>query len=352
MPAHSFPFRLPFLVTVLLIGIPVYCHQTDQPEKFRLMFYNTENFFDPFDDSLNTGDDEYLPSGDRHWTWNRYQAKLNNLYKVIVSVGGWEPPAIIGLCEVENRRVVNDLIWNTPLVKFPYGILHHESPDKRGIDVAMLYRKDIFKPIASIFIPIDFPDRPGETTRDILYAKGLLGGDTLHLFINHWPSRSGGQNETDNKRFTVSRILKLFTDSIMRVNPEAKIVITGDFNDGPEDASIHEGLAAATVNEINSTRQLVDLSSQFAGKAALGSHKFQGEWTVLDQFIVSCVLLKTSDGLYCRKEDVHIFNADFLLERDDQYLGMRPKRTYNGFLYAGGFSDHLPVYLDIHSGNQ
>jgi hypothetical protein len=339
---------VPFLVTLLLIVGSVYSQGPGNPENFRLMFYNTENLFDPFDDSLSAGDDEYLPSGDRHWTWNRYQAKLFNIYKVIVSIGGWEPPSLIGLCEVENRRVVNDLLYNTPLVKFPYAVLHRESPDKRGIDVALLYRKDVFRSISCTFLPVKFPDRPDETTRDILYSKGLLQGDTLHLFVNHWPSRSGGQNETDNKRLTVSNILRQLTDSILQANPSARIVIMGDFNDGPMDASIREGLGAVPVEEVPFTG-LVDLSSQFAGKTSGGSHKFQGEWTVLDQFIVSSGILTESTGLHCKKEDVHIFSAPFLLERDEQYLGVRPKRTYNGFLYAGGFSDHLPVYIDLYS---
>jgi len=320
---------------------------TNGNEAYRIMFYNAENFFDPFNDSLKN-DEDFLPQGNHFWTWNKFQEKANNLFKVITAVGKWQPPMIVGFCEVENRFVLNQLIEKTPLARLNYGIVHHDSPDNRGIDVAMIYLKDQFTPIHDEAIHIVFPNDNAKKTRDILYVEGVTNKkDTLHLFINHWPSRLGGQLESDANRTFVASVLKNKVDSIFKANINANIIITGDFNDEPDNTSITETLKAKHDYENSQAGFLYNLSYYLKEKKGLGSHKFQGQWGMLDQIIVSGSLLNKQNNVYTSTDNAHVFNADFLLVKDEQNVGFQPNRTYVGFKYNGGFSDHLPVYLDL-----
>ncbi len=198
------------------------------------MFYNVENFFDTRDDP-RTEDNEFTPGGVMHWTQNRYDVKLRNISKVVIAAGGWKPVDIIGMCEIENRKVLQDLISNTSLVKYPYRIIHKDSPDRRGIDVALIYNTATVTCLGSRYFSLS---QDGLVTRDILYARFLLGRDTCNLFVNHWPSRSAGQLETERDRFAAARLLKHLTDSVFHGRPKTKIVIMGDFNDEAEDESL------------------------------------------------------------------------------------------------------------------
>jgi hypothetical protein len=351
------------LVWVICVYANSQTTTTRHPD-LRIMFWNTENFYDTHRDSL-IDDREFLSDGSRFWTPKRYRTKLLHTCKTIIALGGWEPPDIIGMCEIENKRVLNDLLYQTPLVKFSYGIVHKDSPDKRGIDVAVLYRKDRFRILASKWIPVVFPDNPGEKTRDIVYVKGIIFKyktkpsnvnfrkdsiiitDTLHLFFNHWPSRSAGQMETDNKRWIAARTLKSRVDSILLTDKNARIFISGDFNDEPSDYSVKEGLVACSQGAVSDSCFLQNLSVQFQASGKMGTHKYQAEWAVLDQLIVSKGLLSGNYGLRCSASDAHIFKADFLLVEDETGMGRKPFRTYDGYRYTGGFSDHLPVYLDL-----
>lgn len=309
------------------------------------MFYNVENLFDTFDDSLKN-DEEFLPEGNRFWSNRKYYTKLNQIYKVIIAIGEWNPPAIIGLCEIENRKVIEDLVNNTPLVKFEYQIVHKESPDRRGIDVGLLYRKELFQPLYYEAIPINFPDNPESKTRDILFVKGITNkSDTLNIFINHWPSRWGGQLESEDRRLFVASVLKAKVDSVFMLNPQSNIIITGDFNDYPDNKSLNNVLNATQEYNQITDNQLYNLSSHLYKTKNIGSNKYQGEWGVLDQFIVSGHLLNTENKVFTSLNDIHIFNADFLLEPDDGFFGYKPNRTFIGYKYNGGFSDHLPTYL-------
>ena len=211
---------------------------------FRLMFYNVENLFDTENDSL-TNDDEFLPEGLRFWTNKRYWEKLQHISAVIASIGGWNPPEIVGLCEIENRKVLEDLCFKSSLSNLNYKIIHKESPDPRGIDVAFLYQPKKFKPLTYKAIKITIPFNPGFRTRDILYVKGeTKNNDTLHVFINHWPSRTGGQLESEPNRIAVSSILERKLIRFLLSNPVAKIIIIGDMNDYPENKSLTEILNA------------------------------------------------------------------------------------------------------------
>jgi predicted extracellular nuclease len=323
-------------------------NQVESRSEYRIMFYNVENLFDTEDDPEKR-DEEFLPEGDRFWSNYRYNQKLSNIYKVIVGVGGWDLPPIVGLCELENRQVLEDLLSRTPLYKSDYKIIHYESPDRRGIDVGLLYRTEYFTPISHHPIRVVWPKSIGTgTTRDILYVTGTTNtSDTLHVFVNHWPSRWGGQMETEEKRMHVANLVRKATDSIFRVNPYANIIIMGDLNDHPTDRSVLETLKAQTEYDDIKPKKLYNLSYYLEHDKKLGTHKYNGQWGILDQIIVSSGLMDTTSTIYTTLEDAHIYNADFLLEPDDKYPGQRVNRTYIGFKYHGGYSDHLPTFLDL-----
>lgn len=316
---------------------------------FTLMFYNTENLFDCFDDPI-TDDNEFLPTSKRHWTRERYQDKLNKLSKVILSAS-IDPPSFIGMSEVENYFVLDNLIKKTSLEKFNYKIIHYDSPDPRGIDVAAIYRADKLKILSSKAIRIHFKSNPKRKTRDILYIKGIIEKDTVHFFVNHWPSRRGGKKASDLNRKIAAQYLKNNIDSIERTSPQAKIIVTGDFNDEPDDKSICDVLKAhAPQTEINKNQNLINLSFRWLIESSyIGTHHFKGRWGILDQIIISPSLLrkKKQGSIYCNLNSAKIHNASFLLLEDKTFGGNTTFRTYSGFKYTAGFSDHLPVLLEL-----
>ncbi len=315
----------------------------------RIMFYNVENLFDIYDDTLKI-DEAFTPEGERHWNKGRFNKKLYNISKVITAIGQWELPEIVGLCEIENRFVLEQLINRTALKKFSYKIIHKESPDRRGIDVGFLYRKDKFKPISYEAINVTFPFAANKPTRDILYVKGYNNSnDTLHIFINHWPSRWGGQLETDRKRMFVASVVRKKVDSLFLADKNPNIIIMGDMNDYPDNKSVTEVLRAKhQYNEIEE-EELYNLAYYLQEEKGKGTHKYQGEWGVLDQIIISGSLLMQNNSINMTKDDAHVFEAPFLLEQDKHYVGSKTFRTYIGFKFHDGFSDHLPVYIDLHT---
>lgn len=320
----------------------------DPNPHFRVMFYNTENLFDAIDDPL-INDEEFLPGSQKKWTEGRYQEKIGHIAKVIKDVGEDTLPVLVGLCEVENRKTVDDLINTTVLKGLDYKIIHRESPDSRGIDVALLYRSRYFQLIDSHFFPIRFPFDTAVRTREILYANGILGGkDTLHVFVNHWPSRSSGEIQTRPLRVWVAEAVRYRVDSILRKSPKAQILITGDFNDEPMDLSVVSGLKALLSYDKPDDGNLYDLTQGLKNSSPGGTYKYKGSWNLLDHAVVSGSILDTSRLLYSRPSDLHVFQAKYLLEPDKTNMGDQPLRTYLGNFYQGGYSDHLPVYLDIH----
>lgn len=312
-----------------------------QHDSLRIAFYNLENLFHPENDSL-TNDDEFTPEGSRHWTPYRYNEKCNRMAKAILSIGEWTPPAVVGVAEIENYQVLKDLIVTPALKKFGYGIIHYESPDRRGIDVGMIYRKEIFNPIFSRPIAVTLDDDPDFHTRDILYCKGIIGNsDTLHLFFCHWPSRYGGQAASEPKRIQAASILKSFTDSIFTNNPQSKIIIAGDLNDEWNNKSVLETLSA----KAEGPATLINLMAK--AEVNQGSHRYRGKWSYLDQIIVSSNLLFDEGYPTIKGKKAQSCQHNFLLEQDEKYPGKKPFRTFIGFTYHGGFSDHLPVFLDL-----
>lgn len=314
---------------------------------FRIMFYNVENLFDIYNDSIKN-DDEFTEEGAKFWSNRKYYDKLNKIAKVVISVGGWTPPDIVGVCEVENRYVLEGITKFSALKRIGYKIIHAESPDRRGIDVGFLYRPETFEPIDFNPIPVNFTDNSQRKTRDILHVSGKTkNNDTLNIFINHWPSRWGGQLESEEKRVFVASVLRKAVDSIFVNDKTPGIIIMGDLNDYPENKSLVETLKARREFSNPATKELYNLSWFLQDEKKLGTHKYSGEWGVLDQIIVSGDLLNPKSKITTSKENARVFNADFLLEKDETSVGYRPNRTYIGYRYHGGFSDHLPIFLDL-----
>jgi len=308
----------------------------------RIMFYNVENLFDPSEDSA-TADEEYQPGGMRGWTYNKMKRKQINISKVVLAVGGWEPPEVIGLCEIENRIVLLGLVNNTPLKNYRYKIVHHDSPDPRGIDVALLYRPEKFKVLQSYPISIRFPFDTASRTRDILFVQGIAcRRDTVNIYVNHWPSKYGGAMATIPKRNYVASVLRKQTDSLLAINPNAKILIMGDLNDSPYEESVSKVLRAKMDSVNLAPDDLYDMLAGAGLSWQKGTIKFREQWEAIDHMIVSRPLF-----LHTVPHSLHIFDAPFLLQDDDAWFGKKPFRTYYGASYIGGFSDHLPVYMDI-----
>jgi len=312
------------VVLICITTVPVY----GQEREYRIVFWNLENFFDTFYDR-GREDGNFTPFGEMRWTKKRFIAKRNAIAKTIIGIGKGSAPAIIGFAEVEKRSVLTNLIEETPLAQIGYSVIHKDSPDRRGIDVALIYRRELFSPFETEFIRVILPDTTS-TTRDILYTKGVLDGeDTLHIFVNHWPSKFGGANFSEPGRRAASYALKYKCDSILCSNENANIVAMGDFNDMPD---------AATITALD---KLVNLSYGLH-KRGEGSIKYKGAWELIDQMMISRNLLK-------KEMSFSIYSPSFLLERDATYSGMKPKRTYIGPRYNGGVSDHLPMVLKVRS---
>lgn len=312
-------------------------------EQSRFMFYNAENLFDIYNDSIKN-DDEFTPQGEKYWNSKKYNEKLYNIYKVIAAVGEWNPPDIIGLCEIENRLVLEELIKFTPLSKLNYEIIHFESPDQRGIDVALFYNSKNYSVIESRPIPVVIDGRP---TRDILHAKlQYKKSDTIHFFINHWPSRWGGQINSEPRRIAAAEILRQTVDSIYTLDEKANIIIAGDLNDYPTDKSIIEVLKAKSSFEKILNNELYNVSYYLQEEKDQWSHKYREEQGILDQIIVSGSLLNSKET-FVDLDHSGVFKAPFLIEKDESNFGEKTFRTYIGFKYNGGFSDHLPVFIDI-----
>lgn len=318
--------------------------------RFRVMSWNVENLFDTRHDTLKN-DKEFLPEAYRHWNDSKYKKKLADIAAVITAVGEWNPPALVALCEVENDSVLRDLTRHSPLKELNYNFVMTDSPDLRGIDVALLYQQNQFKRLShrSISIPPLNGHRP---TRDLLHVSGLLTtGDTLDVFVCHFPSRSGGAKASEPYRLHAARIVRTEADSLLKARRHPLLVILGDFNDYPSNKSIQEVLGAVSPPPIATAAinpsALYHLLARSAKSRNFGSYKYQGEWGLLDHLIVSGTLLNTSSHLFTSEEKAAVARLPFLLTKDEKYGGDEPFRTYKGMKYQGGISDHLPVYTDF-----
>ncbi len=341
-----------------------------QEKKYRVhtvAFYNFENLFDTINQANN--DEEWLPNGAQNWTSAKYKKKLQNLAFVLSQIGTGEQqkeaPVLIGGAEIENRGVLEDLVKQPLMAKNDYGIVHFDSPDKRGIDVALLYQKKHFKPTSYINIPLliykneasdktdskkkeDDDDKDDKIevskdfrvyTRDVLLVTGLLDGDEVNILVNHWPSRSGGEKKSSPFREAAGKLNRKIMDSLYKVNPSAKIILMGDLNDGSYNKSVKEGVGAKRRKEEVKERGVYNPFEQmyYEGNATLF---YRDAGDIFDQIMVSEPLIR-SDRSSFRYWKAGIYNKPFLIQKEGQYKGYPLRHSANEI----GFSDHFPVYI-------
>ena len=307
--------------------------------------YNVENLFHPKHDTvcidsttfIEKDDYEWTPDGERRWSYTRYYRKVENIARVLTNIGEWDGVDIVGLQEVENALCLKRLCYT--LRPGEYDFVHYESPDPRGIDVALIYKKSRVDTLNSKPLPIPSPQGRESreeklVTRDILYVCVRVDKrDTLHLFVCHLPSQRGGAAESEWKRTAVKEILQRSIDSVYALHPAAKIIVMGDMNSEPKEDLRGVKNKKPTPNPSLKGREQNNTSH-------IGTHKYQGRWSCLDQFYTSPALDSLSRA--------EIYNAAWIQEPDEKYLDLKPKRTYNGFRYQkDGFSDHLPIVLTV-----
>ncbi len=301
----------------------------EQPAHFTVAWWNVENFFDIRDD-INTDDEEFTPDGDRHWTRRRFNAKRDGIARTIIDM---DLPDVVGFAEVENKWVLRELCEGSPLHRAGYRYVHYDSPDHRGIDCALIYRKERFRVTASS--PISVSDSAENFyTRDILRVEGVTPqGDTLIFLLNHWPSKRGG-DEAEVYRMKVATTLRDTMNALHTAHPDATILAMGDMNATADDPAIAEGMGFG--GEYTNPEGVENLFSRKA--SSKGSYKYQGQW----DFIDAMFLINGRPWKSCVTRLIH---SDRLLADEKGSVGRRPKRTYRGAHYEGGLSDHLPLML-------
>ncbi len=314
-------------------------------KSFLVVSYNVENLFDTINSPL-FDDDEFTPSGTKEWTYDRYTKKLNDLGRVILSIPGKELPALIGLSEIENRGVLEDLIKVRGIRKGKYEIVHEDDQDPRGIECALLYRPDLFKYKSHEYVPIADPVDPDYLYRGILHVHGKgPDGSSLHIFVNHWKSRSGGERETQRQRMFSAITLRKQMDLLMSRESDFKVIVMGDFNDEPTNRSLTNGLSALNKRRNIQMGDYYNLFYDLHNIEGKGTYNYQGNWNMLDQVIVSYNLLDQERGLTTGYESGVILKEEWMLYESEKYGESLPSATYGGPEYYGGPSDHLPIYI-------
>ncbi len=334
-----------FPVLLMLIISSVPGRAQEDANTFLVFSYNVENLFDTVD-APSVRDEDFTPGGTKKWTYERYEKKLDDITRVILSIPEKEMPAIIGLAEVENRKVLEDLADNRGIRKMKYGIIHDDGSDPRGIECAMLYRPDLFRYKSHEYIPVEDPVDPDYLYREILHVTGNgPDGSSLHLFMNHWKSRSEGTRETEKQRMFTAITLRKQLDLLLSKESDFKVILMGDFNDEPTNRSIVNGLSASgkrrNINMGDHYNLFYDLHNQ-EGK---GTYNFKGQWNMLDQIIVSYNLLNQEKGLTINFQGGRILKEEWMLYENEKYGEKFPSATFGGPEYYGGPSDHLPVYV-------
>lgn len=327
------------MLSLQMLALALSLTASAQQKTFSIMFYNTENLFDTVDDTLKD-DEEFLPGGTRHWTKSRYLKKIDCISRVIIAAGGWDAPAVAGLCEVENETTVKDLVNSEILGSIDYSYIHYDSPDKRGIDICLLYRRDIVSVLdTEPWLPCSAGSKTEFDSRNVLFVKTRIDGDTINFVVCHWPSQRGGLLASEEQRRLVSDLIIHKIDSVKKtVGPGSKIIMMGDFNCAPDFKEIRK---------IEDSCGLINLSAGYAG-GIKGSYKFRGRWEMMDQILIS----ENMTGLPvsgCKKYNAsfRVADNDFLFEDDPGYPGKRPFSTYRDYRWSGGYSDHLPVLLRL-----
>ncbi|MCK4992082.1 MAG: endonuclease, partial [Bacteroidales bacterium] len=309
--------------------------------------YNVENLFDTIN-SPQFADDEFTPSGIKAWTYDRYKKKLNDLARVVLSIPGKKLPAVIGLSEIENRQVLEDLANQRGLRKGEYEIVHEDGQDPRGIECALLYRPDLFKYKSHEYVPIADPLDPDYLYRGILHVHGKgPDGSSLHIFVNHWKSRSGGELETERQRMFSAITLRKQMDLLMARESDFKVIVMGDFNDEPTNRSLTNGLSALNKRRNIQMGDYYNLFYDLHNIEGKGTYNYQGKWNMLDQIIVSYSLLDQERGLTTGYNRGVILKEEWMLYVSEKYGESLPSATYGGPEYYGGPSDHLPIFVEF-----
>ena len=305
--------------------------------KFDLMSYNVENLFDTIDDP-NKADEDFTPTGKLLWNSAKYYEHLNHTVDAITNKGA-NFPAVVGLIEVENRTVLNDLVNTSYLKGKGYQVVWYEGPDERGIDVALIYDSKRVTIVGSRPIPVVLESVSDPNTRDILKVSVKVGSEDYHLFVNHWPSRRGGQDESEMHRIKAASVLRKEVEQILSVNAKANIICMGDFNDFPSNKSVHDVLQAGVSNEHS---VLFNMMSDFEALKK-GTHFYKGEWSPLDQFMVSYGMFENKS---LTVNSFEVVNYEFLYYTSKDGV-KSPARVYVGDSHKGGYSDHLPILMHV-----
>lgn len=340
------------LITIILLAVLLpRLGFAQQP--YKVLFYNVENFFDTINDP-EVLDDEFTPNGTKAWNDTKYKKKLHNVERVLFDVSAMDKsyPIVIGLCEVENRNVLEDIVSTPKLTPANYRIVHYDSPEARGVDVAFVYRPDVFKKEGEKAVRTVVPSLPNFRTRDILTMWGTIENEPFFFMVAHWPSRTGGKEPSEFKRIAVAAQMRSIADSVLVANPNTKVVVMGDLNDDPTDKSIAQSFGAKfNLKKLDSG----DFYNPFAEmlKAGFGSLAYGDAWNIFDQMIVSENLATGSTGkLKLQRYPAdskfygNIFKQHYMVQKEGQYKGY-PLRTYVGDSFQNGFSDHFPVFITI-----
>lgn len=314
-----------------------------------IVFFNVENLFD-FEKDEKIWDDDWTPEGKYNWTQEKYEDKLFKLARVISEIGKditGTTPDIIGLAEVENRRVLEDLVNQKSLLNSDYGIVHYNSRDRRGIDVALLYKKSIFTPTSHKAYPLVFQDinQPKNSffSRDQLLVSGIFAGEKIHFIVNHWPSRFGGEKHSRPNRIKAAKLTREISDSIFNENTKAKILILGDFNDNPTDISIKKILRTQSQKKKLSVDEFYNPFEKMADNG-LGTLAYRDSWSLFDQILISSELFLDKKYNSYQFYKAGIFNKNYLQIQRGKFKGYPHRSFFNGF-YTGGYSDHFPVFI-------
>lgn len=322
-----------------------------QRRSMRVMEYNVENMFDTLH-TVGLSDADFTPTGSYQWNSQRYWAKLGRLSRVIAAAGGVQPVDLLALVEIENDSVVSDLIHRTKLWRMGYECVVSHSADVRGINVALVYLPYRFRPFTKDSLRVAPQGKSLRPTRDILHVAGeLVTGDTLDVYVCHFPSRRGGK-ESQNYRECVAQRLRHYVDSVMQMRSQPNVFIMGDFNGYWPESFLADGLGVQLLaaTEAVQPNGLYLLTHALKGVADVrGTYKFQGEWNQLDHFVVNGAMLDESrkGHPYVKSSSCQLFSPMFLLKKERNGEGVRPKRTFLGNYYQGGYSDHLPILLDV-----
>ncbi len=339
-------------ILILFAGVLFFANITKaQKQSYKVVlvgFYNLENLFDT-SHAQGKNDYDFTPSSEYHYNTRVYFDKLDHLSYAISQIGIDINPdglALMGCAEIEDSVVLHDLVRREPLKNRNLQFVHYESPDERGIDVGFIYNPKYFKVISSAPFYVELPSGSKEAhhTRDVLYVKGILAGDTVHVFVNHWPSRSGGEERSQPGRAAAAQVCKTRIDSILAINPYAKILAMGDLNDDPVSPSVVKVMKAKGDKEDVGLKDIYNPWANFY-KKGIGTIAYQDAWGLFDQIMLSGAwLIKDQKGFFFHK--ANIFNAEFLVQKTGKYRGY-PKRTWDGSTYNYGYSDHFPVYITL-----